>query len=273
MAVDIVEDFEGGTNGAVITTSNTGLGFTDGVATFTNTGGVHTGSLAALYSATAGTSYSVVYFGAPTLRGASYARFYVTFAALPAANVLIGAYRAVTTSRAELRINSAGTVTLRNGTTAVYTSTATLAANTTYRIEWDAVNGTGQAVRVYVGDSTTALISSGNQTYNTGTHDRLSIGLYASATWTLRVDDIETRDDANPGPMGGTAHTADGSHPRRVRCRHPPGDLDAGSCCHPRRVRCRHPPGDLDAGSRCHPRRARRRCVRWARGLRGCHRR
>jgi len=170
MAVDIVEDFEGGTNGAVITTSNTGLGFTDGVATFTNTGGVHTGSLAALYSATAGTSYSVVYFGAPTLRGASYARFYVTFAALPAANVLIGAYRAVTTSRAELRINSAGTVTLRNGTTAVYTSTATLAANTTYRIEWDAVNGTGQAVRVYVGDSTTALISSGNQTYNTGTH-------------------------------------------------------------------------------------------------------
>ena len=202
MASDIVEDFEGGTDGATISTSNTGLGFADGTATFTDANGVHTGTLAALYSATAGTSYSVVYFGSPTLRSASYMRWYVTFQALPASNTLIAALRAVTTVRAEVRMNAAGTVTLRNATTAVYTSSATLSAGTTYRFEWDAINSTGQQLRVYVGDSMTTVISSGNQTYNTGTHDRMSVGLYASATWTLQVDDIETRDDFNAGSMG-----------------------------------------------------------------------
>lgn len=201
MAIDLTETFEGGTNGAALTTGNTGFGLIGGTApTFTTTG-VHLGALAMQASASAATSYGQHTLGAA--RAISFLRWYLTFQAAPAATTYICNAMATATIRAQVRVNTARTLSMRNSTTAVWTSTTTLATGTLYRIEWDLNNTAGtQRLRIFTGDSVTAVEDSGAQTYNAGTHDRFLLGIPSAATWTWQADDLQIRDDFTPGPMG-----------------------------------------------------------------------
>lgn len=201
MAIDFTEGLEGGTAGADLTTANTGFDQISGTAPTFSTVGVHGGSLSMQASAAAAIS-SVRHILAAGLRPVSFLRWYMTFQADPAAVTAIFSASSAGTLRAQVRINTARTLSLRNSTTTVFTSTAALAVDTLYRLEWDLDNtATTQALRIFLGDSSTVVENSGAQTYNTGTHDRFVAGLPAAATWTWQLDDLQIRDDFTPGPM------------------------------------------------------------------------
>ena len=59
--------------------------------------------------------------------------------------------------RADVRINTNLTVSIRNGNSAVATSATALALNTTYRFAYKVVSGQTQELRVYAGEATTPL--------------------------------------------------------------------------------------------------------------------
>ncbi len=199
MARDIVETFEGGSDETNCTTSNTAFdGFSATVPVF-DSAVAFRGTLSMRCTTSASICNAREDY---TLRSNVYVRAFLYFDALPAANTFPLNVNAGATTRAQFRLNTAGTVSLRNGTTAVYTSVATLSTSTWYRVEWDLENGVGQSVRVYPGDSATALISSGSQTFNTGTHDSVLVGYPASTTHTVWFDEVAVDDTANPGPLG-----------------------------------------------------------------------
>lgn len=200
MTIDLTEDFEGSTSGTAISTSNTA--FTSvtgsGVQTFDNAQVMH-GALSMKAEGSGSTGYSTKTYAA---RNTTYIRMYFRLNALPASNVFPVALNSTSTTRAQLRIANDGAISLRNGTTAVYTMSNLLSAGVWYRLEWLVSNGTGQQLRIYLGDNASALEDSGTQTYNTGTHDRALVGVTSSAAFTAWYDDVEIRDDDWPGPVG-----------------------------------------------------------------------
>lgn len=196
-AADIAETFEGGSGGATITTGNTGFSVVSGSPTFTSSAIV--GSLAMRCSTSSSSQYGSIQYAS---RDVTYVRWYFrTPSSAPAAITYLANVQSGATIRAQMRLNVAMSVSLRNATTAVWTSGPTLDANTVYRAEWrvDNVNSQ-QQLRVFVLHSTTALIDSGNQTYDQGLHDRTLVGVVASATLTYEVDDVEVRSDTWAGP-------------------------------------------------------------------------
>lgn len=106
------------------------------------------------------------------------------------------------TSRAEIRLNSNGTVSIRDGWTSVDTSTETLALNgsAVYRFAW-MISTSGQELRVYAGESTTPLFTLAGSLAD-ASHTDIGAGLTSTPEgFTADYDTIRVADDWLP-PFG-----------------------------------------------------------------------
>lgn len=172
------ETFSGGTNGATITTGNTSGDLVVGSPKFSAPGLFGASLCMAVSVGTAAQQYWETAYS--TAEAAGFHCFSVdasggwpTSVWFPANLIASGV------EQAQIRINapSAGvvTVSLRNSSTAVYTSVATLAAGVyTFEHGWDSAGG-HQTLTVW--DNTgTSVISSGNQTYSGAAIAKSQIG-------------------------------------------------------------------------------------------------
>lgn len=98
------------------------------------------------------------------------------------------------TLRGDWRINTNGTVTIRNGYVAAATSTEAVALNVWHRSEWK-VGPDGQELRIYVGEATAPLLTLAGPLTN-NQHTALGYGITNSGTGsTLDIDTILVADD------------------------------------------------------------------------------
>ena len=118
-------------------------------------------------------------------------------------NVYLGEFREGSITRSDWRLQTNGTVAIRDVNVKVAESTTALVAGTWYRSEW-MVGPTTQELRIYEGESTTALIAiSGAVTNNS--HDDIGCGVTAAPnSISISVDTIRIGDDWL-GPYGAPA--------------------------------------------------------------------
>jgi len=168
MQVFAAENFEGGSNGANITTANTSFDLINGtVPTFINDPYNGTLAMSVVVGGTAAQSNGRFTYGA----GAQ-AVVYRTFAfkcpsAVPTTVPFLSLLRTSTTEESGLRLNSGGTLGLRNVGTLVYTSATAIVAGGYYVIE-QAINQTTGKQTLRIWKNGTLLEASPPQSY-TGT--------------------------------------------------------------------------------------------------------
>jgi hypothetical protein len=207
--VEFVEPFESGSNGANITTANTGFDAVSGTPPVFDTT-AYQGSFAAKFSSSS-TTITVRRTYSGGLVSTMYHLFYVRQLANPSAAMVVAQQRASGTNRHQVRILATGELQLRNGTTAVAQTTLQLAANTWYRVEWKIVTGTEQRLRVFTGaniEGTTPdeeISGAANQ----GTGDNTLFGLITAATWTGWIDMVRADPTNWLGPIAFTASASD----------------------------------------------------------------
>lgn len=206
MAIDFpggVEDYEGGSDEGAINSSNTDYDVISGSPVFDSAHAMR-GALSGRYaSAGAITSTGRTF----TARNVIFDRAYVLVEASPAAAMYVMGCNSGGTIRAQNRINADRTITVRNGTTAVFTSTTVLATNTWYRLERhiDLSAGT-QETKIFLGHDATELETSGSVAAPSGvTADRVAYGNLTAVTGTtVWVDDVTSNNGAGgdgfPGP-------------------------------------------------------------------------
>jgi hypothetical protein len=200
MASLFAESFEGGSNGVALSTSNTGYSSVVGSGlTFTNSSAA-AGTLAAQCAAAAGTVYAQ---RDHTASASAWYVWRVRLSALPSAATYIGSMWSAGTKIADVRINTDGTVTVRDNVTAVITSTGTaLTTGAWHRIAVRVTPGggaTGLQLKVYLGNGAVAPDFDDDGTITaTGTVDRIRQGVTASATFTYLFDDVEVDDAVEP---------------------------------------------------------------------------
>lgn|GEM_PF-4483210 len=121
---------------------------------------------------------------------------------LPSADTFIENLMASSTIRGQIRLNAAGTLSVRNGTSVPAGGTTTnsaLAANTLYRLERLFDNAaTTQRLVLYLGHSLTPISGgdTGNVTYNQGTVDNTRVGAPAAATIDIIISAYRLDDTA-----------------------------------------------------------------------------
>jgi hypothetical protein len=100
------------------------------------------------------------------------------------------------TAQGDFRVNTNGTVAIRNGNVAIATSTPTLSAGTVYRAEWRTnVTSTTQELRIYTGESTSPYITL-TGAWSTATARTWAFGpADAAATGAIDYDTIKIADD------------------------------------------------------------------------------
>jgi hypothetical protein len=169
------EAFAGGSNGANITTSNTTFDLITGtVPTFVNDS-----PLAGALSMKVNISTAAQSSGRGQL-GASRAVVYINYplkanTAWASGNWFPHEARASTTIRADCRIPS-GVPTIRNGTTAVWTSGVTLPTGVWLWCEHKIDNTNSKQSFTVWDASGNVVVASGDQTYNSGTMDNIVVG-------------------------------------------------------------------------------------------------
>lgn len=207
MANDLInETFESGTANATLTTVNTSATSFNGVApTFSTTR--HQGELSAQFTTV--TAASSARFEHVEVASAWYVfRIYIT--ALPAASQYLATFQtAAGINIGDLRINSAGTLTIRNNITAVVTTTNPLALNTWHRIAIKVVPNTtnGLTLKTYTGANVNGTTPDENLSGNStvaGPVQRLVIGNTTVSTFDLRVDQIEGSSTDEPSGAAAT---------------------------------------------------------------------
>lgn len=203
MAAIITEAFEGGTNGAAVTTGNTSIGAIGAGAawTFTNASPVAPSTLAC--RATFSASTSNARWTLPTSSTAYFDLFIRSSEVASARSVAWVASDLA--ARASVRILADGTVQIRNGNVEVARTTATVAANAWFRVAWKLVNGTEQRLRLYATAPYTAVTEEISGTFNTGSFDRFRIGADASLTGTTDWDSLISDDTTWPTRGSGGA--------------------------------------------------------------------
>ncbi|HSX32715.1 MAG TPA: PKD domain-containing protein [Candidatus Saccharimonadales bacterium] len=212
MASVFSEDFEGGSNGAALTSSNTTYTTITGTAVFDNSTRV-TGSLSAKLSPGGGTAVTLkeVFPSTPTGDTHRFFRRYFRVNALPsgAGNIVLMRTRLSSSTTAQVIMNPAGTITVRDNNTTVGTTTTTISLNAWFRVEWelDAATTNTQTMKLFVGSNlngTTPSESLTSKSYTQGAFDRIEDGVgnsgYSGSLWIDAVDD----DNATwPGPAAG----------------------------------------------------------------------
>ena len=202
MGTTITWNGEGGTAGTTITTGNSGGASGDafaavtGTCTFSATGKAH-GSLGLLYNVTT-TAWRAYHSFTATSQIAG--RIYLTANALPSATVdVFDLINSSFAANVKLRITSAGKLAVVNAAgSAVFTSTASLVAGTTYRIEFQvdvgstSSNGTIK-MQWYTLDGGTAIETYTTLAGNAGAGVqivRAQLGDNTSSTVNLTFDDL-----------------------------------------------------------------------------------
>ena len=212
MANIFTEHAEGGTDGATPTTGNTNFGVITSVAGMTFAAAQHEeGALSFHINAVAQLPQPTAIFA--SAKAVAYNRFYVYPLSNPTSNTYIGSARnyANTIKAADIRLNTDGTITVRDGIAASITSTGTsLALNAWNRIEWACspnTSGSYQYLRLFVGSNvngTTADYQSLLGTCSTSSAldiGRFVYGIPTSATYEYYFDAIDVDDTTWVGPL------------------------------------------------------------------------
>lgn len=138
-AIVLSEDFENGTNGAAISTSNTNFDAITGTATMTFDNSTQaTGSYSMnLVSTGAGGNYGAGRLTLPATQGIVYVRIALKLSAYAASNSYIFTEaETISGNPGQLRIDAAGTITIKDNTVGVGTSTNLVPLNTWFFVEW-----------------------------------------------------------------------------------------------------------------------------------------
>jgi hypothetical protein len=216
-----VADAESGSNGATVSTSDSGSPAWDAVAigtgatlTYSSTGGCKRGSRCYAFSVggTSANAYAEWNVNAGAATTTQYQRGYIDPADFSGAPLLArGMDSAGSTQRWRL-VYSGGTVLLRDSGNATIATSSSLSSGTRYRVEWQVQGTTTGAARlfVYVGESTTPTYDSLAQTGNFGgAIQRVRAGQGAAATSVSgKFDDFGWSDTAAIGPAVRTGASA-----------------------------------------------------------------
>ena len=191
-------DFDAGTEGAAVSVSGSWSKIGSSSTTYAAAAAAH-GAMGCRFSNT-GTSGRFQYdYGSPQT-GVLVLSLYVT----PRTNASAHQYVALAISapsggsnRGDVRINNTSrTVSIRNVSSAVATSSTALAVGTTYRLEWHLDHGAStQTLRIYVGDATTATEEISGA-YSAADTRVLAFGPYAAASGgATDYDSVQVADD------------------------------------------------------------------------------
>ena len=195
MATLLDEGYEGA-NGVAISNANTaysnvvGTGMTFDTSVFVN------GTSSASVITSAASTYGRLDFTAvPSVS----IRSYVRWTAIPGAITYWMSVLNSSTARAQVRVNVDGTLSVRNGSTAVGSTTAVMNPNQWYRVEWVLDSGAGSQQLKLFDLHQTSVVSGGDTgavTFNLGTIDNFRLGTTAASTADFRVDSTRV-DDTN----------------------------------------------------------------------------
>src|SRR3982751_1584320 len=155
MVRTFTEDFETPAVGTALATTNTGY---DAVSAGITSESAHQVGTKSAHVVVGATGAQTVVDHRFTATGTRYETWYERWAAFPAAAVFLASASSAATARAQVRLNTDGTISLRNALTAVYTSAVAIPTGQWVRFEWELVNPTRQRLLVYSGHSTTPLI-------------------------------------------------------------------------------------------------------------------
>jgi len=209
-SADFSQNFDSFGAGTTLTTGNTGFSAlaNSGGATFTSsaTDPVHNtfGRMQTTSSSTmsAQTDYSAT--------GSRYFRFYIRLASIPGSTQTVVNLRdAATNVVSAIRVQSDGTIVLRDGNLTTATSTATLSANQWARLElyYNSASSV-QTLRIFTGTnfdgSVPTQVLNGAATNGSTTNTNFGI-VTAQASQTLDLDEVATSTAGWLGPSGGTA--------------------------------------------------------------------
>jgi hypothetical protein len=212
MANDLIdEDFEGGSNGAALTTGTASYDTEVGTDLVFSSAQAHEGSLSAHLDTTAAQGF-IRWEGLDSAD--TWFVFRVFVPSLPSGNRYIcGVDTSSGTKIGDVRIESNGSVVARNGYTAVVDSGATvLTTNDWHRIaiRYHPNTTGGVELKLYLGsnvDGTTPDFSgSGNSTV-VGNVDRFFIGSTTNDDMDIYFDLVEGSSTAEPLPAGGSDTT------------------------------------------------------------------
>lgn len=199
----LLEDFEDGTDGATVTTSNTDADFVSGGPVFTDDWAAD-GSLSMLVACSGTTKYARW----PITSSATLiAEFFFSLVSIGTTGYLCNVLTSGS-NKAQIRVLSDRTLQLRNGTVAsssVFTGTA-LTAGSDYRAEWHLAAST-QTLYVYTPTGTTP-VATVTADYTGGAVNQIQLGNIANATITYRVDSLNVDTNTVRGPLV-TAPTVD----------------------------------------------------------------
>ena len=202
MALVTTENFDGGTVGAAVDSSTSIFTTSFGTPVVHSDTHAVSGTLSMLVDTTSSAGMiGTQYAAAITV---TYWRFYVYLDAIPAGNAYMMAMHASGSKTMDLRVGSTGTVTVRDGNVAAWTSTSALTAGEWHRIEGMCDSTAGnQRVRLFHGanihgatpDEQSPLVAYSGAAITNGT-----IGATASSTVKFWVDDYAVDDATWVGP-------------------------------------------------------------------------
>lgn len=215
MATVFDEDHEGGTNGAAVSTTNTGYTSIQGGPTFTSADAIG-GSLAMRCQAPTAPVGAAVDFTATTRR--AFRAYYklkdwpTGTEILPIMRVRVGGSTVV----AELRVTTAGLIVLRNGTTVQDTSATVAAVDSAFGVDL-LIDGSTMTCRLYMTPGSGTLTETLTGTPTAGSFSRHVVGgLDAGYAGTVVVDDVAHDDTTFVGPVTAAAASA-GLHKYAIR--------------------------------------------------------
>lgn len=200
MAALITENFEGGTHGAVINSTNSTVASNVGLPTFTNAGPIE-GALCADFDAAG--AQKMIRFDHAAASLAWYS-FYVWSESRPAEPTYLASFFGGTNKVGDLRVAADGTMAVRDNNAAVITTTTALTVNAWNRVALRVTpNGTLQ-LRMYVGanlhGTTPDYDGSGNSSRDFAL-DNFRVGVVTSGTWHLKIDRVRADSAAEPAGM------------------------------------------------------------------------
>lgn len=248
------ENFEAVAVGVALTTTNTFFDTAGGTTGTAVAAGVTQGTtmIGSRYARlTTGAAQSISFIKNVILANAHSVSAYVRLGSLPTTNTVVFNARNNTTVAGGVRFDTAGTLTLRDGSSAVTggTSAHALTVNKWYRIEWKCDFGTGvQELRIYDNPTSTTPIETlaPAASFTTSAVNNFNIGITSAvSSWQLDLDGIQVNDSPGtfPGPWG-TAGAVGGSlgeylanPPHKIvrfcnfERQFPNGDVAAGKYC------------------------------------------
>ncbi|MGB5930748.1 MAG: hypothetical protein WBH03_21375 [Cyclobacteriaceae bacterium] len=209
----LTEDFEGGSNGALLTVGNSSFVDFQGTATATTptfSTDAYEGSLAARFLPAGGTIYAYSQFAATPLVWVS---FYIKITTLPSSNTPIFNFWNGASRMGDVRLQPGGTLQLRDGFSQQWVSSA-LTTGEWHRIAIKVDSGTALRLRAYSGadlDGSTPTQDSGDIAASTAGQAVITefrFGSVSGSSMEYVMDRLRGDDSAEPAGVsaGATPH-------------------------------------------------------------------